>query len=171
MTQKNNMKIGDVVGVQRCLSEDQYHSGGFAKFLKLASSSYRHAPNILSFTAIIVDIEKDGRRENVTFFWEGNAYTWNWDPDHEVHYYEEHGTIFDPEYLERRLRSDKINAALKKYLQKHPIPTLDDYGRNVCTFQTAMKEWTDNHQSIVDNIYKDRLGPELGESNGAEKEN
>lgn len=171
MTQKNKMKIGDVVEVQRCLSKDQYHSGDFAKFLKLAPSSHQHAPNFISFAAMIVDIEKDGHRENVTFFWEGSAYTWNWDPDHEVHYSEKHGTIFDHEYLERRIRSDEIDAALKKYLQKHPIPTLDDHGRNVRTFQIALKEWTDNHQSIVDNIYKDRLGPELGESNVEEKEN
>jgi len=148
------MKIGDVVGVQRCLSEDQYHSGDFAKFLKLAPSPHHHAPNFIEFTAIIVDIEKVDHRENVTFFWEGNAYTWNWDPNHEVHYGEEYGTVFDAEYLERHIRSDEINVKVKNYLQQYPTPTLDGCSRNALEFKTAMEKWIDNHQVAVDKIYQ-----------------
>ena len=144
------MKVGDLVGITKSLSEEQMKSEEYSKFMKIATTSL--ASNIITFPATIIDIEKVPPRENVTFYCSAGTATWNWDPDPDIHYSEPYGTIFESDYIERHIRYIEISEKQKEYLELYPMPQLDDYNSDALLYQEALHTWLENHQTKFSNI-------------------
>ena len=144
------MKVGDLVGVTKSLSEEQLKSEEYARFLNISTTSL--ARNIITFTATIIGIEKVPPRENITFYSTVGAATWNWDPDPNIHYNEPYGAIFEEDYIDRHIKYIEISEKQDKYLELYPMPQLDDYNRDAVLYKSALEDWLKEHQTNFSNI-------------------